>query len=263
MAEYWEPAGGSSSGTVTAHEAVAKHMKIIMAPADHTYLDQKYLGGARGDAPPGLGQTWACPKGCNLEAAYNWNPGSFVKGVTDRNVIGVEGAVWTETLWDLSTVDYMAFPRLMALAEVAWSPSAQRVTGSATDRDFLGRVRQQGVRLMAAGVNFYPSTQAHWRVGAIGHALTARSGGKVNGTVATVAAPGLSPHSVSASINWGDGTTTTVGVTGRAPTGIQLNSLYAVHGRHTYAHAGLHHGTVTIQVPHQSPVTVSFTVRSS
>jgi hexosaminidase len=263
VAEYWEPAGGSSSGTLTAREAVAKHMKIIMAPADHTYLDQKYLGGPNGDAPPGLGQTWACPKGCNLEAAYNWNPGSFVKGVTDHNVIGVEGAVWTETLWNLSTVDYMAFPRLMALAEVAWSPSARRVTGSAADRDFLSRVRQQGVRLMAAGVNFYPSTQAHWRTGAIGHALTAHSGGQVTGIVATVAAPGVSPHAVSASINWGDGTTTHVGVTGRAPTGIQLNSLYAVHGRHTYAHTGLHHGTVTIRVPHQAPLTVPFTVTSS
>ena len=41
-------------------------------------------------------------------------------------------AVWTETLVDLSTVDYLAFPRLIALAEVAWSPSAKRAAGSAT-----------------------------------------------------------------------------------------------------------------------------------
>jgi hexosaminidase len=263
VAEYWDPASGSSSGTVTAREAVAKHMKIIMAPADHAYLDQKYLGGSRGDAPPGLGQTWACPQGCNLEAAYNWNPGSFVTGVTDRNVIGVEGAVWTETLWNLSTVDYMAFPRLLALAEVAWSPSARRAGGSAADRSFLSRIARQGARLMAAGVNFYPSTQVHWRTDAIGNALTARSGGQVNGTVATVAAPGLVPRAVSASINWGDGTTSRVGVTGTRPGGIRLNSLYAVHGRHTYAQPGLHRGTVTIRVPHQAPVIVSFTVQSS
>jgi hexosaminidase len=41
VAEYWQPAGGTSPGTATGREAVAKHMKIVMAPANHTYLDQK------------------------------------------------------------------------------------------------------------------------------------------------------------------------------------------------------------------------------
>ena len=34
VAEYWNPASGSSPDTVTAHEAVAKDMKIVMAPAN-------------------------------------------------------------------------------------------------------------------------------------------------------------------------------------------------------------------------------------
>jgi hexosaminidase len=263
VAEYWQPAGGSSSETITAHEAVAKGMKIVMAPADHAYLDQKYLGGSRGDAPPGLGQTWACPVGCDLDAAYDWNPGSFVTGVTDRNVIGVEGPVWTETLVDLSTVDYMVFPRLMALAEVAWSPSAARYDGSPAERNFLSRMAGQGGRLMAAGVNFYPSTEVHWRLEAIGATLTAGARGQVAGALATVAAPGLAPGAISATIHWGDGTTSRAGVTGRGPTGIRLNSLYTVPGQHTYTRPGPHHGTVTIQAPHQAPVTVPFTVLSS
>ena len=260
VAEYWEPASGSSSGTVTAREAVKKGMKIVMAPANHTYLDQKYLGGSRGDAPPGLGQTWACPVGCDLKAAYNWNPGSFVTGVTDRNVIGVEGAVWTETLVDLSTVDYMAFPRLLALAEVSWSPRARRASGSAADRSFLSRVALQGGRLMAAGVNFYPSTQVRWRVQATGSTLTTGAHGRVSGTVATVAAPGFGRGRIRATVSWGDGLTSRSGVTGRAPTGIRLNSLYTVHGGHRYAHPGVYHGHVMIRAPHRSPVTVPFTV---
>ena len=260
VAEYWEPASGSSSGTVTAREAVKKGMKIVMAPANHSYLDQKYRAGSRGDAPPGLGQTWACPVGCDLKTAYNWNPGSFVTGVTDRNVIGVEGAVWTETLVDLSTVDYMAFPRLLALAEVGWSPSAHRASGSAADRSFLSRIARQGGRLMAAGVNFYPSTQVRWQVQATGSMLTAGTGGRVSGTVATVAAPGFAPGQISATVSWGDGHTSRTGVSGRAPTGIRLNSLYTVHGKHHYAQAGVYHGHVTIRAPHRSPVTVPFTV---
>ncbi len=55
VAEYWNPASGSSPDTITAHEAVAKNMKIVMAPATHAYLDQKYVAGRNGNIPPTLG----------------------------------------------------------------------------------------------------------------------------------------------------------------------------------------------------------------
>ena len=256
VAEYWQSASG-----ITAREAVAKGMKIVMAPANHAYLDQKYLGGARGDAPPGLGQTWACPVGCDLSSAYDWNPGSVVAGVTDRSVIGVEGAVWSETLVNLASVDYMTFPRLIALAEVAWSPGARRAPGSAAYQGFMRRMAAQGGRLMAAGVNFYPTAQVRWRLAAAGSGLTASRHGRVTGTVATVAAPGLAPGGVRASIRWGDGRTTRSGVTGTPPSGTRLNSLYTVPAQHAYARPGLYRGAVTVRAPHKSPVTVPFTVR--
>src|SRR5262249_9587201 len=111
VAEYWQPAGGKSPGTETGREAVAKHMKVVMAPANHTYLDQKYVVTARSSVPPSLGMNWACPRGCDVASAYNWNPGGFVSGVTDRNVIGLEGAMWGETIATMPDADYMMFPR--------------------------------------------------------------------------------------------------------------------------------------------------------
>jgi hexosaminidase len=261
VAEYWEPVGGSAPGTITAREAAAKGMKIVMSPADHAYLDQKYLAGARGDEPPGLGQSWACGLGCDLDAAYDWDPGAFVTGITDRNVIGVEGPVWTETLADLSTVDYLTFPRLIALAEVAWSPATRRQAGSPASRGFMRRMAAEGGRLMAAGVNFYPSTLVRWRLSAAGSELTADGRRTASGVLATVAAPGIQPGAVFAAIHWGDGTTTHRGVTGRAPTGTLINSLYAVPGSHTYRQAGLYHGTVTIRSPGRSTTTAGFTVQ--
>jgi hexosaminidase len=262
VAEYWQPASGSSGGTVTAREAVKKGMKLVMAPADHAYLDQKYVAGSHGDVPPGLGQTWACPGGCDLDKAYNWNPGTLVTGVTDRSIIGVEGAVWTETLANLGTADYMAFPRLLALAEVAWSPSARRSLGSPAYRSFLRRIAVQGSRLMAARVNFYPSAEVRWQAAVTGSALTADSHGRLTGTVATVAAPGFSPGAVTATIAWGDGTTSRGRATGRPPGTASVNSLFAVTGQHSFAHQGLYHGTVTVRVRGRAPVTVRFTVRS-
>ena len=260
VAEYWQPASGSSPGTVTATEAVRKGMKIVMAPADHTYLDQKYVAGQAGNVPPTLGLSWACPDGCDVSAAYGWDPGSLVTGVTDRDVIGVEGAIWGETVVNLSNVDYMVFPRLLALAEVAWSPDATRTPGSPAYRGFLTRLAAQGGRLMAGGVNFYPSKQVPWTLEAEAFPVTAGARGQVSGRVATLAAPGYAPGTVSAVIDWGDGTHTSGAVTGTPPTPTAVNGLYAVSGGHTYAHPGVYHAAVTMSAPGAAPVTARFTV---
>jgi hexosaminidase len=267
VAEYWQPAGGNSPGTESGREAVAKDMKVVMAPADHTYLDQKYSVTANSSVPASLGMNWACPTGCDVSSAYNWDPGSFVTGVTDKNVIGVEGDMWSETVATMSNVDYMVFPRLLALAEVAWSPDALRTATSPAYRDFLQRLATQGARLQIAGVNFYPSTEVPWQLAAEGATLTANSSGQVDGTVATLSAPGFptstltmcdSSLGIGCTIDWGDGTTTTGDVTGTNATDIHVNSLYTIFGVHTYAHPGTYHGAVTISTGTAAPVTADF-----
>ena len=269
VAEYWQPAGGSSPGSVTGREAVAKHMKIVMAPANHTYLDQKYVVTARSSVPPSLGMNWACPRGCDVSSAYNWNPGGLVTGVTDRNVIGVEGAMWGETVANMNNVDYMVFPRLLALAEIAWSPSAHRTAASPAYRDFLVRLAAQGARFQAAGVNFYPSAQVPWPLAIIGSRVTASAHGRVAGPVATLSAPGFPTSTLSmcdsslgigCTIKWGDGSTTTGDVTGANATGTRVNSLYTISGRHVYARPGTYHGVVIASAGNARPVRAHFTV---
>jgi hexosaminidase len=257
VAEYWNPASGSTSGTTTATEAVQKGMKIVMAPASHAYLDQRY----KSRVPPTLGQTWACKKGCDVDQFYNWDPGSYVTGVTDANVIGVEGAMWSETVVNLSNVDYMVFPRLPALAEIGWSPQAARTSvRSPAYIDFIGRLAAQGARLMAAGVNFYPSTDVPWSLSLAAPDLTASSQDQVSGAVATLAAPGYAPSAVTATINWGDGASGPATVTGTAPTATTVNSLYALSGTHTYAKPGAYQATVTASASGAASVTAHFTV---
>jgi hexosaminidase len=269
IAEYWQPAGGSSSGTITGREAVAKHMKIVMAPANHTYLDQKYIVSGQSSVPPSLGMNWACPTGCDVSSAYNWNPGGFVTGVTDRNVIGVEGAMWGETVANLSNADYMVFPRLLALAEVAWSPAALRTPASPAYHDFLRRLGDQGARLQAAGVNFYPSTEVPWPLNVAGATATTNGYGQVDGPVATLSAPGIPDSTltmcdptlgIGCTIKWGDGNSSTGDVTGTNATGTQVNSLYTIFGEHTYPHPGTYHGVVTVSAGNATPVSAGFTV---
>lgn len=268
VAEFWQPASGDGPDSVTGRQAVAKGMKIVMAPADHTYLDQKYVVTNTSSVPRSLGMNWACPSGCDVSDAYNWNPGSLVTGVTDKNVIGVEGALFSETIVSMAHADYMIFPRLPALAEVAWSPSVPRTPSSAAYRDFLRRLGAQGARWQFAGTNFYPSAQVPWPLVVTGSTVHADPAGAVSGPVAVLSAPGFPTSTltmcdgglgIGCTISWGDGSSTTGDVSGVNATDTSVNSLYSISGQHTYRHRGTYHGTVAISVGNLPTVTATFT----
>jgi hexosaminidase len=262
VAEYWQPADGSSPAAETAREAVAKGMQIVMAPAFHAYLDQKYIAGRNPTVPVRLGLDWACPTGCDVDRAYNWDPGKLVSGVGDRNVIGVEGAMWGETVINLGDVQYMVFPRLPALAEVGWSAETLRTLGSPAYRDFLQRLAAQGARLQAGGQNFYPSTEVPWRLDAVAWGRAAGHGDHVDGTLATVSAPGIPTEGVAATFAWGDGTSSPGTVSGPNPRTNRVNGLYLVSGSHTYAAPGEHEATLTLRAPGMAPLTIAVAIRT-
>jgi len=113
--------------------------KIIMSPANKTYLDLKYDK----DAPIGL--HWA---GYNsIENSYNWDPELMIDGLTAKNIIGVEAALWGETIKSMADAQYMIFPRLLSLSEVAWSAQEKR-TWSGFNNRLKNKVKyfeQQGI----------------------------------------------------------------------------------------------------------------------
>ena len=136
VAEYWENAGGTSSSASTFRVAANKGMPIVMAPANHTYLDMAYVNTDPERAElraPGLPVTrrpGRAAAGCDVDQFYNWDPDTFVTASASQpitqtpNVIGVEAAIWTETLTNSAQIDYQTFPRLPATAELGWSPAA-------------------------------------------------------------------------------------------------------------------------------------------
>jgi hypothetical protein len=113
---------------------------------------------------------------------------------------------------------------------------------------------------MAAGVNFYPSTEVSWGLAVAAPNLTASSQDQVNGAIATLAAPGFAPGAVTATITWGDGTSGPATVSGTAPTATTINSLYTMAGTHTYATPGTYQATVTVSASGAASVTAHFTV---
>jgi hexosaminidase len=232
-------------------------MKIVMAPANHAYLDQKYAFGSNVNVPPTLGLHWACNTGCDVDQFYNWDPGGYVTGVTDQNVIGVEGAMWGETVVNLSNVDYMVFPRLIALAEVGWTPQAERTSGYS---DFLTRLAPQGARLTLAGTNFYPTPEVAWQLDVAAAAQIPVINGQVSGAVASLSAPGIAASNITASINWGDGTTSAGTVDGTAATSATVNGLYTISGTHTYRNPGTFQVTITVSATGTPSATTTTTL---
>jgi hexosaminidase len=148
VAQFW----GTTTTSAPVANAAANGTKVIMSPANKTYLDMKYRNNTR------LGQKWAGL--IDVNTAYDWNPGAYLDGVTEPSVLGVEAPLWTETIRTTADIDYMAFPRLPAIAELGWSPwSTHNLTA------FKTRLGAQGPRWKVMGVNYYHSTQVTWPTG--------------------------------------------------------------------------------------------------
>ena len=129
--------------------AVAAGSQVIMSPADRTYLDMKY------DADTPLGLDWA--GFVDVERAYDWDPADRLPGVGEQALLGVEAALWAETLRSLADVQTMTFPRLPAIAEIGWSPRAARDWSS-----FRRRLGAFGPRWTAQGIAFHASPAVEW-----------------------------------------------------------------------------------------------------
>ena len=93
---------------------------VIMAPCQKVYFDH-YQSADQAKEPLAIG---GC---CTLENAYGYEPVPAALTTDEaRHVLGAQGQLWSEYLDTWRQVEYMAFPRAAALAEVLWSPAAGR-----------------------------------------------------------------------------------------------------------------------------------------
>ena len=130
-------------------QAVEQGAKVIVSPASRTYLDMKY----HADTP--LGLQWAGL--VEVRDAYDWEPTSYLAGVGEAQVMGVEAPLWSETLRTLAEIEYMVLPRMPGIAEIGWSPAA----GRSWD-EYRTRLAAQALHWDAMGVPYYRSAQVDW-----------------------------------------------------------------------------------------------------
>ena len=131
-------------GTDGGIEAARLGHDVIMSPTSHVYFD--YYQGDPDTEPLAIGGF------TTLSHVYSFEPIPDV--LTDaqaRHVLGAQANVWTEYMKTPEHVEYMAYPRAIALAEVLWSPRDRTDWGS-----FRARLTENLEHLDRLGVNYRP-----------------------------------------------------------------------------------------------------------
>ncbi len=117
-------------GTTGGIQAARMGHDVIMTPTDYMYFDF-YQGDP--DTEP-LAMNWA-QRIIPLDTVYAYEPlPAELTAEEAKHILGAQANIWTEYISTPEYVEYMAWPRAMALAEVVWSPQDQRNLDGFYDR---------------------------------------------------------------------------------------------------------------------------------
>jgi len=140
--QFWDNIKNTTTG-------MEKGAKVLISPASKAYLDMKY------DSTTTLGLKWAGY--IEVDHGYSWNPTELVPGLTKEKILGIEAALWTETITNIDELEYMVFPRLPGYAEIGWTAPAARNWD-----EYKLRLAQHGKRFEAMEIDFYRSLLVPW-----------------------------------------------------------------------------------------------------
>jgi hexosaminidase len=112
-------------------EAAKMNHEVVMSPTTFAYLD--YAQGERTAEPPIYASL-------RLNQTYKFDP--LPEGVDEKFILGGQANLWTEQIQNYRTVQYMVWPRGLAIAESVWSPKEKKNWGN-----FVGRVEAQFERM--------------------------------------------------------------------------------------------------------------------
>ena len=105
-------------GTEGGLAAVNSGHKAIMTPGGYCYLDSYQ------DAPHT--QPMAFGPYMPLEKVYSYNPVEGIDAEKAKLIYGIQGNLWVEYIPTEEMVEYMIYPRILAIAEIGWSNPTER-----------------------------------------------------------------------------------------------------------------------------------------
>jgi hexosaminidase len=117
---------------------------VVMSPTEYVYLD--YMQSDRIMEP----HVYASLR---LNKVYSFDP--MPKGLSEeyqKYILGAQGNLWTEQVFNFRQAEYMTWPRAFAIAEDTWSPNQNKNWD-----DFVRRVEAQFKRFNVEEVKYAPS----------------------------------------------------------------------------------------------------------
>ncbi|WP_430405695.1 glycoside hydrolase family 20 protein [Fluviicola sp.] len=119
--------------------AKQKH-SVVMTPTSYCYFD--YYQSGHPSEPLAIGGYLP------LEKVYQFNPVNRLEDEYKQYILGGQANLWTEYLPNIQAVEYNAFPRLVAMAEVLWNKSKVPYSDfvEALSNYYLPQLRNDGVR---------------------------------------------------------------------------------------------------------------------
>lgn len=155
--EFFSSGYRNSDADVPA--ALAAGSRLLLSPTGLAYLDNPY---AEPSADPvqeadrkRLGMVAYTP--ATVAEAFDWDPATQLAGAnTEKDIVGVEAAMWSESIEQLSDLQFLLLPRLPGLAEKGWAaPSIWE--------DYSERLAFHGRAWERNGWTYFRSSLVDWR----------------------------------------------------------------------------------------------------
>jgi len=125
MVMSWRGTEGGIAAAKSGHE-------VVMSPTSHCYFDYGYAG-------------------TSTEHVYNYEPVPAELSAAEAKLVkGAQANVWTEWIPDFDRAEYMVFPRMLAMAEVLWTPKERQYFAA-----FERRLEPHYAEFVRRGIDFY------------------------------------------------------------------------------------------------------------
>jgi hexosaminidase len=135
---HWRDGAGAS-----VEHAAAEGHNVVMTPQSFCYLDF-HQDRDWFNEPPGWNGA------VTLQKAYSFEPvPASLPQDKEHFILGGQGNLWTERVATDQHLEYMLFPRIIALSESLWSPKSKRSYAS-----FAKRLPRALERLSLCGINY-------------------------------------------------------------------------------------------------------------
>ena len=125
-----------------AVDAAKRGMSTILSPQIPYYINRRQSKLETEPRSQGYGDE-------TVERVYNYKPMNGVAEELQSKYMGVQANFWTEWVEEADIVQYLMFPRLVAVAEAGWTPADKR-----NYDDFVKRLQGEAKYYQLKGINY-------------------------------------------------------------------------------------------------------------